>query len=88
MKQVKLGVTIEVEDDFVMDEPMWALEDAVNNGKVISCNCLENLSGEDVRGICPRTECLWNSFGHCDMLDDVNMPEEIENCDNYEQAEN
>lgn len=87
MKQVKLEVVIEVEDDFTMDEPTWALEDAVGNGKVISCNCLgENSSaesGEDVRGVCPRTECIWNDSGHCDMWDDLDMPENVRECDNY-----
>ena len=35
MKQVKLEVVIEVEDDFTMDEPTWALEDAVGNYSLV-----------------------------------------------------
>ena len=31
MKTIKLQVTIEVPDDYVVDEPEWILEDAVNS---------------------------------------------------------
>lgn len=42
----------------------------------------------DIRGNCPKTNCIYNDSGRCDMWDDIDMPEEVENCDNYEQAEN
>ncbi len=31
MKTIKLLVEIEVPDNYQMDEPMWTLEDAINN---------------------------------------------------------
>ena len=42
---------------------------------------------EDIRGFCDR-DCIYSDDGRCDMWDDIDMPEEVENCDNYEQAEN
>lgn len=42
----------------------------------------------DIRGNCQRTDCIYNNSGRCDMLDDIYMPEEVENCDIYEHAEN
>lgn len=41
----------------------------------------------NIRGNCPRTDCIYNDLaGRCDMLDDIYMPEEVENCDIYEQS--
>lgn len=90
MKQIKLIVTIEVEDDYTIDEPQWALEDAMRNGNIVGCNCYSEHADdegirEDIRGVCPRTDCLWNDSGKCDMWDEPDIPENVNECDNYER---
>ena len=35
MKTIKLQVTIEVPDNYQMDEPIWTLEDAINGSSDI-----------------------------------------------------
>lgn len=38
---------------------------------------------EDTRGICNRKDCIYNDECHCDMWDDIDIPENVEECDNY-----
>lgn len=38
MKRIEFKVVIEVEDDFVVDCPQWALEEAFSNGSVVECS--------------------------------------------------
>lgn len=38
MKTIKLQVTIEVSDNYQMDEPIWTLEDAINGSSDIEIN--------------------------------------------------
>ncbi len=45
MKTIRLLVEIEVPDDYIIDEPEWTLEDAVNgssNEKLMSVNVFKN----------------------------------------------
>lgn len=40
--------------------------------------------GEDIRGHCNRN-CLYSDKGKCNMWDDFCMPDDVNNCDNYEE---
>lgn len=42
----------------------------------------------DIRGNCQRTDCIYNYSGYCDIWYNINIAENIENCDSHEQAEN
>lgn len=38
----------------------------------------------DLRGFCDRLDCILNDSGRCNMWSDISMPENVEDCDNYE----
>lgn len=38
---------------------------------------------EDLRGTCMRSNCIFCDNGKCDMWDDIDMPEDTNNCDNF-----
>ena len=37
---------------------------------------------EDIRGFCDRG-CIYSDDGRCDIWDDIDMPEDVNKCDNY-----
>ena len=40
---------------------------------------------EDIRGHCPRINCVYNDGGKCDMWDDFAMPEDVNKYDNFDE---
>lgn len=42
---------------------------------------------EDLRGYCERRNCLYNEEGRCAMRDGISMPDDVDNCDNFEYFE-
>ena len=38
--------------------------------------------GVDIRGLCNRN-CVYNDSGKCDMFDDISMPDNVDECNNY-----
>lgn len=36
----------------------------------------------DIRGLCNRS-CIYNDKGKCDMFDDISMPDNVDECNNY-----
>ena len=44
----------------------------------------DNTTKEDIRGYCNRN-CIYCDNGRCDMWDDFDMPEDVDNCDNYSE---
>ena len=41
---------------------------------------------EDLRGFCNRP-CIYCDNGRCDMWDDLSMPDDVNECDNFENCE-
>lgn len=39
----------------------------------------------DFRGHCQKLRCIYNDRGKCDMWDDISIPEDVNNCNNYEE---
>ena len=37
---------------------------------------------KDIRGYCNRN-CIYSDNGRCDMWDDIDMPDDVNKCDNY-----
>lgn len=42
---------------------------------------------EDLRGHCERRNCIYNDDGRCDMWDEISMPDDVDDCDNFENFE-
>lgn len=50
------------------------------NSKTNADNCKCN----DIRGYCKRN-CIYSDNGRCDMWDDIDMPDDVNDCDNFEE---
>lgn len=47
-------------------------------------NLNSKTNGTDIRGYCKRN-CIYSDNGRCDMYDDIDMPDDVNDCDNFEK---
>ena len=50
------------------------------NSKTNADNCKCN----DIRGYCKRN-CIYSDNGICNMWDDIDMPDDVNDCDKFEE---
>lgn len=39
---------------------------------------------ENIKGWCERRDCLYNENGRCEMWDEMMMPDDVDDCENFE----